>query len=53
MKKRFTIDQIIKILAEAETPGNSVAGTAPKIRHLRTNYLPLASKISRLLRLRG
>jgi len=30
MKKKFTIDQIIKILAEADTPGNSVAATARK-----------------------
>ena len=30
MRKRFTIDQIIKILAEAETPGNSLATTARK-----------------------
>jgi hypothetical protein len=30
MRKRFSIDQIIKILAEAETPGNSVAATARK-----------------------
>ena len=28
--KKFTIDQIIKILAEADTPGNSVAATARK-----------------------
>ena len=28
--KKFTIDQIIKIIAEAETPGNSVAATARK-----------------------
>ncbi len=30
MKKRFTIDQIIKILAETGTPGDSVAATARK-----------------------
>ena len=28
--KKFTIDQLIKILAEADTPGNSVAATARK-----------------------
>ena len=28
--KKFSIDQIIKILAEADTPGNSVAATARK-----------------------
>ena len=28
--KKFTIDQIIKILAEADTPGNSVTATARK-----------------------
>ncbi len=31
MKKRFTIDQIIKILAEADTPGNFVVATAKKM----------------------
>ncbi len=30
MKKRFTIDQIIKILAETGTPGDSVAATSRK-----------------------
>ena len=29
-KTRFSIDQIIRILAEAETPGNSVASVARK-----------------------
>lgn len=29
-KNRFSIDQIIRILAEAETPGNSVAFVARK-----------------------
>lgn len=28
--KKFSIDQIIKILAEADTPGNSVAAVARK-----------------------
>jgi len=29
-KNKFSIDQIIRILAEAEAPGNSVAATARK-----------------------
>jgi len=30
MKKRFTVDQIIRILAEAELPGSSVQKVARK-----------------------
>ena len=56
-KKRFTIDQIIKILAEAELPGNSVAQTARRygiseqtIYRWRAKYKGLSSSEAKRLK---
>ncbi|MBX6423271.1 transposase [Thermosulfurimonas sp. F29] len=45
--KKFTIDQIIRILAEADSPGNSVAAIARKYGVSR-DHLPVAQKIPRV-----
>ena len=47
-KTRFSIDQIIRILAEAETPGNSVASVARKYGIVEQTIYPLETKIQRL-----
>ena len=43
-KTRFSIDQIIRILAEAETPGNSVASVARKYGIVEQTIYPWRQK---------